>query len=220
MSLLKTVTDFASKLTNATAEVRNLIAERRRQIAEARHQLEHAETGPRPPAEVITEFETWVDGLAAYTAREHGFGIVAHRFGSVIPGPTAGSPWTPNQPMTWGWAAYFLGEQLKRRFADLVRGVEYEPGPPAAERPTRIAELREQLAALEREEEQLVDDAEQAGVRIDHRPEVLQARETERRAKAREEQAAADRAAREKLLNERHERRIGASEYLAQSRRG
>jgi hypothetical protein len=169
------VVDFASGLRQATTAAHELIAERRRAIAAKRAELQRAEAGPRPPAEVIGRFEAWVDELAAYQAREYGRGLVVHRFGSVSKEPGTGAPWGPGTELTWGFAALFLGPELKQRFADLVRATAYEAGPPAAERPALVERLRGELAQLEAEEEQLVDEAAAAGVTIAHRAPVCRA---------------------------------------------
>jgi hypothetical protein len=215
------VVDFASGLRQATTAAHELIAERRRAIAATRAELQRAEAGPRPPAEVIGRFEAWVDELAAYQAREYGAGLVVHRFGSVSKDPGTGAPWGPGTAVEWGFLCLFAGDLVKRAFADLVRATPYEAGPPAAARPALVERLRGELAQLEAEEEQLVDEAAAAGVAIAHRPEVTDRRYREQRQREREERAAADRAAREAMVNARHERAtVAESQYLARNRPG
>ncbi len=213
------IASLKEKLQAATLTLVDDITARRAAIAAKRAARDHAERAYRSPDEVIARFETWVDATAAYQRHEYGRNLVTAYFGAP-PGTTdSPAPWTPSTPMTWGFACLFLGPHLKDRFADLVRSVEYEAGPAEGARPALIARLTRELAALEAEEEAVIDAAAESGVVIAHRPDVVERRYQEQRQRERDARQQAERQAREAAINERHARQVtGESSYLAQQR--
>jgi hypothetical protein len=220
MSLVSTIRDLGQKLRAATATITESIASARAEIAAKQHALGHAQRGPRPPAEVMEQFNVWVDAMTAHQAKEYGLGLVTLRFGAAPGADHGGSPWTPNAEMTWGFACLFLGAELKRRFAELVKSVPYEAGPAEADRLGVIERLTRELAAADAREEALIDEAAAAGVVIAHRPEVVERRTQEARRRELAERAEADRKEREAALNRRHTERGGPvpSPYLERER--
>ena len=221
MSLLDLFKSRVREVQEASATIHTNLADLREAIAAKGRAVNQARDGSLPLAEVIATFNRWVDETAEHQARQHGRSLVCHNFGAPRGHSSAHAPWAPSTTMEWGFVALFFGDQLKGRFAELARSIEYTPGPPAAERAAVVAQLARELAELESQEEALVDQAAEAGVVIAHRPEVVQRRENERRQRERDEQSATDRRAREAQIDRRHEQRAPeGSQYLRDNRRG
>lgn len=214
MSMLDRLKALGRQVQEAAQGITSSIIEIRGAITAKRSELEHARSGSLPVTEVIARFDAWVNETGAHQAREQGPSLVCHKFGAPPGHSSAGSPWIPAAPLTWGVACLFLGPQLKSKFAELARTVEYMAGPPAADRAAVVAKLEGELAELEGQEEQLIDEALAAGVTIAHRPEVVERRERERRRRESSERTDADRVARESAVDARHEPRVARSQYL------
>lgn len=65
--------------------------------------------------------------------------------------------------------AWLLTDALKMRLCTAIEELNYEAGPPADERPALLAGARERLHSLEAEEENLISDAENAGMDVQRR---------------------------------------------------
>jgi hypothetical protein len=76
-----------------------------------------------------------------------------------------------------------------------------EPGPARADRPKILERLRQELAALETAEEQIVDEMASAGLNVEHRSEVVARRVAEASRQRSTQQAVADRTAREAKID-------------------
>lgn len=68
--------------------------------------------------------------------------------------------------------AWSLGDTLEQRMHDEIDRLDYRPGPPMAERPARLDELKVALRKLEQQEEILICGAEDAGIIIPRRPDA------------------------------------------------
>jgi hypothetical protein len=176
-------------------------------------QLSQAQGAPYPPAELADRMREWLRTYLDY--REH-------ELGRIVPltmGPREPRPKAP------GGNDEALLLMLLREAAEagipafVARLGDYQPGPPAAERPALIATLERELAELQAGEEGMIDAAAANGVAIAHRPEVIQRREAEAAQRKREEAAIAMRKAREEAINRAHEEarargRVAHSPYL------
>lgn len=73
--------------------------------------------------------------------------------------------------------AWVMGDALVQRMHAEIDRLDYRPGPPLAERPARLAELKAALRKLEQQEEELICRAADTGIIIPRRhdadPEVI-----------------------------------------------
>jgi len=215
-SLIQTI---RKKLTSATESAVTEITELRRRIDETRAELEHAR-GAAVPVEKI------VEARIPQAVREAAEEWRARYGSSLIHGPgRLGDPglngrvkllWSWHEPISFGALAAADPAYAGDLLLALVRGTEYRPGAPSAERPALIARLEAELAELEETEERLIDEAAAAGVSIAHRAEVITRRQEEQLERDREERRIADRKRRQEAVDARHARRArgGRSKYL------
>lgn len=68
--------------------------------------------------------------------------------------------------------AFFFGDEIKAKLASTIESMTYESGPPAADRPELIVEIDAELLRLERQEEQVISEAESCGFEIVRRPDA------------------------------------------------
>jgi len=217
-SLFDRFRSLGREIQTATKSIHDSVLELRQAIAAQEAELELVRNGPLPVGEVIERFGQWVDATAAYQADKHAASLVAHCFG-LAPGRTdGGAPWLPGTAVDWGWLCVFHGDTVKARFATLARTVEYTSGPPAAERPARLAQIETELAQLGAHEEALIDEAAVAGVKIEHRAAVIRRRADEQAQRDRTARVAAEenRPAREAEVDRRHGPRVARSAYIDQ----
>lgn len=73
--------------------------------------------------------------------------------------------------------AWLMGDALAQRMCAEIDRLDYRPGPPMAERPARLADMKAALQKLEQQEEALICGAEGAGIiiprRLDADPAVI-----------------------------------------------
>lgn len=154
----------------------------------------------RPPrADVIANMEAAVAQLGATWLENHGEYIVGNLAGGLdvgVRGDVAGiragrlksESFHPFDAFPSGnvsidalcaLAPTLVRESLKR----IIDSARYEAGPPLTERAPRIAIIDAEIEELEREHAALVDQAEAAGIKIDHTAEERgrRARESARR---------------------------------------
>ncbi len=214
-SMAKALGDLRKKLAGTTGEIRNEISSLRDQIKEREQQLSHARGAPYPPAELADRMRAWLRAHLDY--REH-------ELGRLVPSSMGPTTPQPNAPGGNDEALLFI---LVRDAAEaaipafIERLGDYGWGPSAAERPSLIARLENELAQLQAAEESLIDEAAANDVVISHRPEVIQRRQAEAARRKREEDAVAARKTREEALNRAHEEqrvrgRAVPSPYLRQ----
>lgn len=219
MTLSKTVAEIRRKLAASTTELQNEVAALRQKIAETRTQLLNAQNAPLPVEEIIAKrIPAVVAEHAAWWLRDRGSQLVGVDRGLGAPNLTGSItlPWSMTEAVSWAMLCASHPKFATEVLANLVRRVEYTPGPSSAERPAIVERLEGELAELETAEERIVDDAAAAGVVIQHRPEVLARRETEARRQKFEEEAVAGRQQREAHINKLH----AQQEALNAKRRG
>lgn len=177
-----------------------------------------------PKAEVIAAAETRIDADAAAWAREHGTRLVAAAGGrlhvspagevlGIVPGDLfAAFGALSGQLDPVAALAALMPLEFKRRVRAIIEATDYTPGPPLAQRPAMIAELRNRRTELEDQHRRLVDEAAAAGITLADLP----ANVGRRLAEARE----AEQIARHNSLNEGAIRRgvIQPAETIEQAR--
>lgn len=218
MNIVDNVKAIAKKLTSATDSITGEIAKLRASIAEKRKALGNATGAPRPVEEIIRDrIPETVAESGRIWLRDRGSSLIRgdHSLGSTKAGSVR-LPWTFQEAPPWGAICAGCPDLATEILETLIRQVPYEAGPATSDRAAVIARLERDLAELEAVEEGIVDQAAEAGVAIQHRPEVVQRRNTEARRRELEEQKARDRAARETALNEAHRSRAARSRYLEQ----
>lgn len=68
--------------------------------------------------------------------------------------------------------AWLMGDAMVARLHAAIDGADYRPGPPMAERPARIAALKDEMLKLEQREEAIICQAEELGISIPRRPDA------------------------------------------------
>lgn len=172
----------APKFTAAAAAVHRQISEIREQISGIVDEIQWLENAPPPHAEVEARAHLAVDREAATFVDEAKLGDLIHRgevaellnlFGRaeiVSPGATiAGARIGLAPALCW-----LFGDSIKAKLTKALQGgeLDFEAGPPTVERPRLIGAARDRLRALEIEEENIILEAEQAGVEIARRADV------------------------------------------------
>ncbi len=224
--IVETFAAIRKKLTKATGDalgevhrVRVSIKEKRAALAAlGRSALPMAEAAARARDVVRRDGDAW---LAAHGSRFLTMGSVRARALAQGGGQgPIGLPFDQGAPVPWGFTCVAAPEVAVAQLMAVLHRLEaaglYRAGPEAAARSAVIAKAEAELVALEHAEEQLVDEANEAGLNLAHRPEVAQRRATEARRLQLEEQAVAGRGERQAALDADHEgARTTRSKYLA-----
>lgn len=71
-----------------------------------------------------------------------------------------------------GLLCFCMGDTIKAKLAETIKAMEFDEGPPAAERPELIKALDKQILDLERKEEALIREAEAAGIKLLRHPDA------------------------------------------------
>jgi hypothetical protein len=185
------------------------LGELRRRISDTKRELSKARNAPGPAEEIAAGIATWIDQRRTMISNEFGR-MIPLAFGHPIDRPHA--PAGRDQEIVFLLAA----DVLKAAIPNVVKALPaWEAGPPASRRAALVQRLAQELAELEAMEEAMVDEMNAAGIAVAHRPEVTQRRASEARKRERDQQAAADRQAREAAINARHARvKTSRSAYL------
>lgn len=208
MSVTRALGELRKKLAASMKGVQDEIAALRDKIKQTRAQLLEAQNLPLPIDEIIARIPAVVAEHAAWWLDRNGSALVWGNARALGVPKLTGSitlPWSMTEAVSWAMLCAshpkFAGEVL----SNLVRRVEYTPGPASSERPAIVERLTAELAELEAAEEAVIDEAVANGVVIQHRPEVVERRTAEAERKKREAEAVAARQAREAALNAAHE---------------
>jgi len=215
MSIIDNLRAIRARMAKATNSVSDDIQGLRAQIAAKREELKRLSSTAAPRAEI----EERVHDLVAKTgenwiARE-GWSVIYH-LGSPV--RSAAAPWmAKNGSIPWEVQCAADPKAAADMLLGLVARIEYAEGPALADRPALIAKAEADLADLEAGEEELVDEACEAGLVIAHRPEVVTRRGNAARNAQLEAEKIADRAARQAALDQGHRARprVGRSAYLS-----
>ena len=222
MSVIETLKTITSKLSTATSSIHGEIASMRGRIKETARAIRDLGNAPiradefrgRVPEGVRDRGSKWIGAHGSGVFRTHLTGQIA--LGEYGAGRVRLPPGLDEDLV--GFLCAVDEALMVRLLSELPNVIPFEAGPPSPERPALIERLEQELANLERTEEAAIDAAAEAGVAIAHRPEVLQRRQNEARARELEERALADRRRRQAALDaEAADRggRAGRSQYLA-----
>lgn len=173
MNKLTTLRKSVEKSAN---ETRSHVERLRTEIRSLQEERDWLETGPLPKQEAIDLVIAYIDdqagqfdvqallGGAVYAGREINQEL-ARLFQSEarLQGYSANAPLGP-------MLCHFFPEQIKERLTADIQAMNYQEGPPAAERAALIADLDRRIHVLEVEEEAVIEVAEEAGIEILRRP--------------------------------------------------
>lgn len=208
--------DLAERINEVNAAAHEKLAAHRTDLKNLARERQAAATAPLPldevletiPAVVEAQAQKWLteQGYALYgTSRSLASAQCAGRVEKVI---------LPDGLAAFGAQCVANPAAAADYLAAIVKRLDYKAGPRSSERASRVMSLDAAIAAAGAEEEALVDRMLEAGLRVEHRPEVLQRRETERLQAERDAAAVTRRAGREAQINARH------AEHVAQRRPG
>lgn len=199
IDLLKTP---AGRLQATRGAVMDEVARLRDRLKATGKALRQAERAPVPLDEMHQRIPAVVADRGAYWLRTHGHALIEGPGGLALRAlgtyGTKGRIVLPDGLEHDLFGALCAGDPpaAERLLIGLVARVPSKAGGPSSERPQLLSRLRDELAALDATEEQAVDAAEEAGLGIGHRPEVIQRRAAiQRREDARRRRELADQAA-------------------------
>lgn len=188
---LAAVAHSLDTIAAAKAELTDQVAAIRRQLADLEQQRELVQHSPIPPAEYGAQLDHFVS-TRARLAREAIGNSFAHGDLALLrycsrPEQAGHSELPVNQLPSWFdlicAGAPQLAVQVLTGFA---AGLNLHAGPPSADRARLIAELDTQIAALQADEEALIDRAQALGLSIEHREAVRNRRYGAQRAEKEE----------------------------------
>ena len=183
--MMKSTATLQKSIQKTTTDFRSHVDSLRGEIAALQEECSWLETGPLPPMEVIDLIHAHIDGLADQ------FDIQGKLGGATFAGRNLRDELKPlfavsgnisNARSTGGVVtgfadtnagptlAHFFGDQLKATLAKDVESMDYQAGPPAAERADLIADLDTRIYDLETQEESLIEAAESSGIEILRQP--------------------------------------------------
>jgi hypothetical protein len=215
-TLAKERTAFAAAIERAKQHIDAM----RDRIRDLRQAVQNARAAYVPRAELAERIRSQVRADGEWWRKQHG-GIVLARLAKPRGFTRVNMPWAADAGVPWGLLCAAAPDQAEALLTGAVAGQAYEAGPSAAERPALIERLERELAALERDEEAAVDEAEAAGVAIGHRPEVIDRRQMAALQQRNDEHRIAEARARQEALERVYEQRQRAqpSRYLAEANR-
>ncbi len=185
MTLRKTKT--APNIARTHQQMRGEVDKLRTEIEAVQGEIEWTKSAPLPRGEVKNLLNAWISeqGEKFPGSQVVSGAVTNHRVnidvlslsgrmdGRATEGFVTGFAHTDLAPLM----CYLLGDVLRERLSAELAQVDYQPGPPAAERPGLIEKLEADLLAQEVVEERLVVEAEAAGLeiprRLDCNPEVV-----------------------------------------------
>lgn len=177
---------IAEKFTAGAAALQREVDEIRQQIAATRDEVDWIENAPLDREEVKQRVAAAVTRAGAAFLENARLGDVVHRgeiaelleiqgrANLISDAAIAGLDIKLAPLLCW-----LMPDPVTQRICAAIDGGEiaFESGPPTAERPALIEAARERLFSLECDEEQLISDAEEAGIEIGRRadasPEVI-----------------------------------------------
>jgi hypothetical protein len=167
MNLVTGAKDAVGTLHEADA---NLRAEHER----AQSERAAAITRPAPRADAVRALGAAIDAYAADWRTKHGPALLAASGGVAVEAdesvrlrPARLADWLA-RPLALGDLAGLAPDVVKTSVAAAIAASTYDEGSALSGRLAEIATLDERLAAVEREHEQLVDHALEAGITLEH----------------------------------------------------
>jgi hypothetical protein len=200
---LRRATIAAEEAGKADEQLLEAVATVQEAIARKDAELKAARTAYPPRADRLAIDGARVDALAARYRVEHKHEILS------------GLDLREPGPVTKEWLCAHLGPLVKSGRSAIIAAMEYSEGPPVAEQPAEVARLERELAEMKTEEERFIDGLPPR-LKVPHRPETSQRRESERLRREEHEAREANRTAREDQINAHHAQqpRVARSDYL------
>lgn len=168
----------------ATSDVSNAISSLRDEIMALREEREWLETGPLPKSEFIERicssidlasesFDSQPPIASALHADRNGNHELSYlfRINGTTNGYATGNVAHGDINANIGpMLCFFFGDQIKEKLLTTVEKMDYQEGPPDAERAALIANIDMRIHDLEVEEESIIETAESVGIEIMRRP--------------------------------------------------
>ena len=168
-----------NRLSRLIGDVSSEIKQIRLQIADLKQQRDDILTHRVPKPEALARLLEFVDSEAeSFDAW--------YRFGNAVATPDARQHDINGFEIMRGDSGpllcWLLGDTIKQRLSRLIEQSDYIEGLPAAERESAVSRIEYQIIDLERSEEAIIAEAEEAGFGIQRRPDfdpavVLEAHE-------------------------------------------
>lgn len=159
-----------SKSTNRLAGVINTLAndikKLRQQINDLKHQRDEIINHRLPKSEALARLVEFVDSEAESFDAWHRFGNAA---ATVDAWPHDIKGFEIARGDIGPLLCWLLGDTIKRRLTGLMEQSNYIEGLPAAEREVAVSKIKSQILDLERTEEAIIIEAEEAGFSIQRR---------------------------------------------------
>jgi hypothetical protein len=215
--VIETLKGLGKKLAAAVDSAHQDLAKLRRRVKDKQQEIAAVRKARKPIAEVeaLAREKISVDAAAYLKAVRSTMISMPHSLAS----PDVREPKhvrLPDELMSWGALCATDPEMALHRLMRTLEQLDYEEGPASSDRPTIIAELERELQDLEETEEGAIDQAIAAGLKIEHRPEVITRRSNEARLRELEEQRHRDVRARQTQIDAAHEEQ-GSSRQAAHS---
>lgn len=218
--MFENLKNFGAKFRSAIGSASDDILQIRNSIAVKNREIKELRALPVPLAEVDARVRVKVQEegaryLASFRGdvKASGAGEGQAR-GIVVAAATVRSVRLPDGLASWPALCAADPEAAVARVMTLVGLLNLNHGPAAADRPALIDGLMRELAELEATEEAAVDEAISLGLKIEHRPAVVQRRdaEAERKKRLLERETALNRPERQEAVDTAA---AGRSGYLA-----
>lgn len=169
----------ASRIGQLTKGFINKLDSIRTEIASVREELVWLDTSPLPLPEAETRIVTWVDAQARKMGDRLSLGSAIRSEGNLgdaelltVHARGRADIYSERDALVNASAdlapiiCWLFPAAVKERLRAELSGLDYEPGPPAEERPSMKARLQDELHRLELIEESLVLELEAAGVEV------------------------------------------------------
>ena len=178
---MKSLSTVQKSIAKATGDIRGHVDQLRVEILALREERDWLKSGPLPPMEVVDLINSYVDDQADQ------FDIQAKIGGATLAGrdlrESLSALFATGGQLTNGYATngiatgfvdsdigpllcHFFSDTIKATLAADIEGMDYQAGPPQAERRDLIETLTAKIYDLEVQEETLIEAAEESGITI------------------------------------------------------
>jgi hypothetical protein len=217
MTIVENLKAISRKLAGATESITAEIQRMRAGIEEKRSALKAAQRSAVDREELATRIREIVARDAAAWLRGHSYALVGAETAIASRAPRAAQIRLPDAGaalMEWGGLCAANSAEAIARLTALVQAAGYQAGPSREAYTETVTRLTRELSELEAAEESTIDQAAEAGLQIQHRPEVARRRQDEARRAQLEAERTEDRDRRQQELDRVHGERVGPSSYL------
>jgi hypothetical protein len=201
-------TKLAARLQSALGDLRQINEDLRTRHAGAQASRKRVLNALEPRAVLRETLNNLIDSIAARYRNEHALlvaqALSTHRGKAALPS-------FASTPLTIHTLAGFAPDLVKASLARMIDEAKYEEGLPADARADALALIDAEIAALQQEQSDLVDEAAALGVTVALFPETVEAR---RRAAEQDAQEEAQRLAQERSEQFHNSLLLGTQEVL------